>query len=127
MYQVTRYRCSLCHGEYQQPATAERCEALGKSDPKFKIGDKIDYGTEDGLGSRWAYCSASGTVIGRRLILAVGEDNQKRHIWMYAVKEDGVMGEILGTVGVAEDPEGRLQSYAEMRRITVGPEFETAA
>ena len=126
-YIVTKYRCSLCHAEYGDPVRAENCEALGRPEPRYKIGDQIDYGTEDGGfgGGHWCYGGASGKVVGRRMIWAVESGGKKIHTWVYAVQAEEGYESYIGTVGVIDGPAG-LQSTVEMRPITMGPEFEVA-
>lgn len=123
-YPVTKYRCSHCHSEWGDPIQAQRCEELPVPERAHKVGDEIIYGAEDslGLGGRWCYSSASGKIVGYRLVMG-HEQSGPIHSWLYAVQEEGAIGMDGGLAGVFQYPDGRLQSPAEFRRIKMGPEF----
>lgn len=126
VYSVQKYRCELCHSEYESVDGAIVCESLGRPDPRFKVGDEITYGTEDSLtGTRWCYSGAKGEVQGRRLILVVrNSDGQKSHVWLYACRRKGE-SMYAGILDGVMDVDGTLESPYEGRGISMGPEFDT--
>lgn len=121
-YSIMKFCCSLCHSEYKEELAAAGCEALGRPEPKFKVGDEISYMVEEPCGSRWVTFGSSGKVVGRRLIWVSIVGNTGRHMWLYAVEEeDPGVGVIVA--GVVDGPEG-LHSPVEIRRIRMDETFE---
>lgn len=116
MNTLERYQCAVCFHLYDRPQLAQECEKQGTPNPDFKIGDKVSYGTEENIGSRWVYSGYGGEIIAGMVILVDG-----RHQWVYEVTG------IFGNCGIVKTEEGwnsphELAYYQGLRFRNMLPE-----